>query len=110
VINHGQNCAGLLARVIQQLETCANKRRVGVRAGPSPLKNILVGSTLVDRPAYASSSPLISSSMVKAILQRGPLQRGQINIVQSGKPHYIELFRHAIATRDNDLLHRISLS
>ena len=81
-----------------------------MKAGPSPLKNILVGSTLVDRPAYASSSPLISSSMVKAILQGGPLQRGQIIIVQSGKPHFIELFRHAIATRDNDLLHRISLS
>jgi hypothetical protein len=48
---HDPNCAGLLARAIQQLETCANKQTSGVRAGASPLKSILVGSTLVDRPA-----------------------------------------------------------
>jgi hypothetical protein len=33
------------------VKTCANKRADGVRAGPSPLKSILVGSILVDRPA-----------------------------------------------------------
>jgi hypothetical protein len=40
-----------LSPAVPLLEACANKLRTGVRAGPSPLKSILVGSTLVDRPA-----------------------------------------------------------
>src|SRR3954468_21018474 len=59
-VTHGPNCAGLLARAIQQLETCANKRRDGGKAGPSPLKSILVGSTLVDRPAAVPAFPFIA--------------------------------------------------
>jgi hypothetical protein len=50
----------LLSPAVPQLETCAINPGCGVRAGPSPLKSILVGSTLVDRPAAVPAFPLIA--------------------------------------------------
>jgi hypothetical protein len=50
----------VFSRAFQQLKTCVNKQRDGVRAGPSPLKSILAGSTLVDRPAAVPAFPFIA--------------------------------------------------
>jgi hypothetical protein len=41
-VTHDPNCAGLLARAIQQLETCANKRQDGGEGQRVTGKSILV--------------------------------------------------------------------